>query len=102
MSIKCVRLTTGEDVIFDEIQHLTTLSYIEMDSPVRIVVQPMDDGTNGVAFVPAFPLNRDSTIKIPRTQLLTEPYAIDSELEQAYASNFGKIWTPSTTPIITG
>ena len=61
MSVKVVRLVSGEDVIADvEIDHNGYM----LSNPALIVVQQTQDGRVGAAFAPFAPYAKDGKVRI--------------------------------------
>lgn len=96
MAVLGVKLTTGEDLVYQEVLTMHDNDYIEMENPVRVVVQRNESGDPMVAFVPYNPLYNGTKFKVYKSQLINVPQSIDSELEKEYSKQFNLVWSPPT------
>ena len=94
MTVKLVRMWSGEDVITDIIEE-TNDSYI-IENPIVAVPSPQEGRT---AFAPWSPLLQKDKIEVTRKYLV---YIGDpqEEIIEQYKSMFGKISTPTKKLIL--
>ena len=85
MSVKVVRLVSGEDVIADvEIDHNGYM----LSNPALIVVQQTQDGRVGAAFAPFAPYAKDGKVRIFKSFVAGE-MELDVKLINEYNRIFG-------------
>lgn len=85
MSVKVVRLVSGEDVIADvDVDHNGYM----LSNPALIVVQQTQDGRVGAAFAPFAPYAKDGKVRIFKSSVAGE-MELDVKLINEYNRIFG-------------
>ena len=85
MAVKCVRLTTGEEIIATARE---TENGWELEKPANIFMQPDGKGNVRVALVPLFPYAEKSEFVFPKSAVVTS-FAPSTELYNEYSRIFG-------------
>lgn len=88
MTIKCIRLSTGEDVIGDISEAFTSEDPVVVKNPAQIVIQQTDGGRVGAAFAPFLPFAKDNTVTFYGRSIVGE-CEIDINLQNEYNRIFG-------------
>lgn len=88
MTIKCVRLITGEDVIGDVSDCFTLDDPVIIKNPAQIVIRQTETGNVGAAFAPFMPFAKDNTVKFYPHAIVGE-IEIDNNLANEYNRIFG-------------
>jgi hypothetical protein len=88
MTIKCVRLSTGEDIIGDVSDAFTADDPVIIKNPAQIVVRQTETGGVGAAFAPFAPFAKDNTVKFYSRAIIGE-IEIDINLVNEYNRIFG-------------
>ena len=95
MTIKLIRMWSGEDVITDVTEK--TKDYYIIENPIVAVPSPQE---GRIAFAPWSPLlSKDSRIEVTKKYVVYEANPQDDIIEQ-YNSMYGKISTPTKKLII--
>ena len=85
MTIKCIRISTGEDIIGDV---STTANGIVIKNPAQITIQSGADGRVGAAFLPFLPFAESNTATFYTHGVIGE-CDIDIHLQNEYNRIFG-------------
>lgn len=88
MTIKCIRLATGEDIIGDVSDSFTADDPVIVKNPAQIVVRQTETGNVGAAFAPFMPFAKDNTVKFYSRGVIGE-IDIDMNLVNEYNRIFG-------------
>lgn len=88
MTIKCVRLITGEDIIGDVSETFTSDEPIIVKNPAQIVIRQNETGNVGAAFAPFYPFAKDNTVKFYANAIVGEA-ELDTNLVNEYNRIFG-------------
>ena len=95
MTVKLIRMWSGEDVITDVTEK--TKDYYIIENPIVAVPSPQE---GRIAFAPWSPLlSKDSRIEVTKKYVVYEANPQDDIIEQ-YNSMYGKISTPTKKLII--
>jgi hypothetical protein len=95
MSIKIMKLSTGEEIIADVISQ--TKDTITVQDTLAIMLKPANDGFT-YGFIPWVPMvEGDKEISLAHVVFLGDPA---EDARNAYANMFGKIITPEKKIII--
>jgi hypothetical protein len=95
MSIKIMKLSTGEEIIADVISQ--TEDTITVQDTLAIMLKPANDGFT-YGFIPWVPMvEGDKEISLAHVVFLGDPA---EDARNAYANMFGKIITPEKKIII--
>ena len=94
MTVKLIRMWSGEDVITDIVEE-TNDSYV-IENPIVAVPSPQE---GRIAFAPWSPLHKKGKIKVAEKYVvyIGEP---QEEIIEEYKTMFGKISTPTKKLII--
>lgn len=88
MTIKCVRLITGEDIIGDVSDSFTADDPVVIKNPAQIVIRQTETGSVGAAFAPFMPFAKNNTVKFYANAVIGE-IEIDLNLVNEYNRIFG-------------
>lgn len=88
MAIKCVRLSTGEDIIGDVSEAFTADDPVIVKNPAQIVIRQTETGNVGASFAPFIPFAKDNTVKFYSRAIIAE-IEIDINLINEYNRIFG-------------
>ena len=94
MTVKLIRMWSGEDVITDVVEE--TNDYYKIENPIVAVPSPQE---NRIAFAPWSPLVKKDTLDVIKryTVYITDP---QPDIVEQYNSMFGKISTPTKKLIL--
>ena len=94
MTIKLIRMWSGEDVIADVIEETT--EYYKVENPIVAVPSPQQ---GQIAFAPWSPLSEKGGIEVTKKYVVyvTDP---QSDVAEQHKQMFGKISTPTKKLII--
>lgn len=85
MAIKCVRLTTGEEIIADVTEHEKGVT---LSVPANIFMQPNGKGQVTVALMPLFPYAEKKEFVFPSSAIVVT-FAPSKDLYNEYNRLFG-------------
>lgn len=88
MTIKCIRLATGEDIIGDVEDKALENDPTIIKNPAQIVLQQGEGGKVGAAFVPFLPFAKDNVVRYYSNGVIGE-CEIDMNLKNEYNRIFG-------------
>ena len=94
MTIKLIRMWSGEDVIADIIEETT--EYYKVENPIVAVPSPQQ---GQIAFAPWSPLSEKGGIEVTKKYVVYEADP-QSDIVDQYNSMFGKISTPTKNLIL--
>ena len=94
MTVKLIRMWSGEDVITDVVEE--TNDYYKIENPIVAVPSPQE---NRIAFAPWSPLVQKDTLDVVKryTVYIADP---QPDIVEQYNSIFGKISTPTKKLIL--
>lgn len=101
MSVKLIKLVTGEEILADCGKDFGTL--IDIKNPVRVVVMPnkMDPKTPNIGFAPWAEFSDDKEFTLDKTHIVAIMTPINEFVNQ-YNSMFGGLVVPKSNLIIPG
>ena len=101
MSIKIVKLLTGEEILAKVLPSSDHI--VIMENPVRIVVMPnkIDPKTPNIGFAPWAEFSDDKTFTIDKSHVVVIMTPIKEFVNQ-YNTMFGKLVTPQSGLILPG
>lgn len=85
MGVKCIRLTTGEEIIATVKE--TELGWV-LEKPANIFMQPDGKGNVRVALMPLFPYAEKPEFVFPKSAVVTS-FTPSAELYNEYSRIFG-------------
>lgn len=88
MTIKCLKLSTGEDVIGDVLDKALENDPTIVRNPAQIVLQQKEGGGVGAAFMPFAPFAKDNKVTFYSNGVVGE-CEIDMNLANEYNRIFG-------------
>ena len=94
MTVKLIRMWSGEDVIADVVAE--TKDYYKIENPIVAVPSPQE---NRIAFAPWSPLVKKDALEVIKryTVYIADP---QPDIVEQYNSMFGKISTPTKKLIL--
>lgn len=101
MSVKIIKLITGEEILADCGKTFGTL--IDIKNPVRIIVMPnkIDPKTPNIGFAPWAEFSDDKEFTLDKTHIVAIMTPINEFVNQ-YNSMFGGLVVPKSNLIIPG
>ena len=93
-NVKCVRLSTGEDLI-GEIEH-TKEGMFKIKNPLMILLQPSQTGGLSLRLIPHLMYAKSKEFTYPESSVIMDPFDATDELEKEYRAAFSKIVLPES------
>lgn len=88
MSVQCIKLATGEELIGDVIDNRND-SVLKIKDPVGIHLVPNQAGQVNLALLPWLPYAEDHTFTIAKENVLVMPFNASVDLLNRYNQMFG-------------